>query len=174
MVLVSIGPVPYKALLLPFTEPIPLQQADSRYCLYTMAVVIYHQVMSWLSVKLVMHFGFPFQERYWTLFGLPWWLWLKLGSKNPALWIHMNACFWVNIGFGIYWPCSLQNLTIPIYKADAYVKSWLRVFSLYKMMTVIYDKVWALGLPFWERFCFRFGTTTFLGDLPWIYLNLFS
>ena len=44
-------------------------------------------------------------------------IWGPRTQSCESIWIH--TCFWVNIGFGIYWSCALKNLVVPIYKADS-------------------------------------------------------
>ena len=86
----------------PFTKPMPLQKAD---CLWPIHVMTLFEVgdaflasISWALLDPV--FGFHDDCDY------------KLGPWTqrfePILWIH--TCFWINIGFGIYWTRSLEDL----------------------------------------------------------------
>ena len=55
-------------------------------------------------------------------------IWGPRTQSYESIWIH--TCFWVNIGFGIYWSCALKKLVVPVYKTDSPIKNWYLVFSL--------------------------------------------
>ena len=127
-----------------------------------MTVVIYHRVMSWLSLRS-WWIGLSFRERYWTLFGLPWWLWLKIAPRKPELWIHMNP--YVLLGHCWIWYLAV---VFPEEPYCFHVQCWYQyktdsTYSPYEIMTVISAEIisGALVFPFWEGYSFHFGTSTF-------------